>query len=364
MAGSSPFKPPCSQKCMFISPVLLHGMLHFRCRRARVQVLRNCALRGMSAAKHASAPAAAKASSSVAALVARSALPKALWGSAECGAGTSGLSVIDCPAVASSTGNAMYMPERGDQSSMCSPNVCDRWFRLDKVNSWGDHTHAMPAWAAAVVVMDGCRAILALRLKLHVPAAQISQACRLAARERRPGRTCSPNCCCRWLRCWRTMTGGAGSMGLLPGTVWAVQSLWAGRRCSGRPPPPAMPLIHRPPLAASLHHSCCRFSVMHTCCRWYSTIATGPPDLLPARVLVCPPLEMTRLRRACYDCAEVQIQEAYDTDMTSTLKLVVRAANVPRRAWRVRVEGGAQVGRVWASICSTCHLCASERLQV
>ena len=81
MAGSSPFKPPCSEKCMFISPVLLHGMLHFRCRRARVQVLRGCALRGVTAACIRACS--GQCQQQPAALVARSALPKALWGYAE-----------------------------------------------------------------------------------------------------------------------------------------------------------------------------------------------------------------------------------------------------------------------------------------
>lgn len=82
---------------------------------------------------------------------------------------------------------------------------------------------------------------------------------------------------------------------------------------------------------------------MHTCSRWYNAIAAGPPALVPAAVLACPPLKVIRLRSVHYTVTEAMIEEAYATDTASTVSLIGLAATLPCRTWRVRLEGVAQV---------------------
>lgn len=75
-----------------------------------------------------------------------------------------------------------------------------------------------------------------------------------------------------------------------------------------------------------------RLSLMHTCGRWYAAIASGPPHLVPAAVLACPPLKTLEF-----------VLEDYEEDEARALSLVSHAAQLPPQTWHVRLEGIRQV---------------------
>ncbi|PRW56217.1 Leucine-rich repeat containing [Chlorella sorokiniana] len=98
-----------------------------------------------------------------------------------------------------------------------------------------------------------------------------------------------------------------------------------------------------------------RLSLMHTCSHWYATVAAGPLDLLPAAVLVCPPLELTQLEEeqmpVGYNVSVGDyVTHTYYADAARMRGLISRAARLPPRMLHVRIEGEAQPTAVAAML--------------
>lgn len=73
-------------------------------------------------------------------------------------------------------------------------------------------------------------------------------------------------------------------------------------------------------------------------------MAAAPLALLPAAVLVCPPLEVTR--------EDLEPTQAYAADVKAALAVIEKAACMPAWMRRVRIEGEAQVRPVCTSASS------------